>query len=109
MAWIGGAVERLFGDSAASMVAANQILMAIGFAYCCAVLRLMVTPAAASLFTLLYGASFYTALGSLSFALNADILQLTSWPAIVFHLLRAGRATGWGTGSGSASGPRSRC
>jgi len=91
MAWIGGAVEKLFGGSAASMVAANQILMAVGLCYFYAVLRLMLAPAAAALFTLIYGASFYTAFGALSFALNADILQLTSWPAVVFHGLRAGR------------------
>jgi len=91
MAWIGGAVERVFGGSAASVVAANQVLMAVGLVYLYAVLRLLVGPALASLFTLIYGASFYTALGALSFALNADILQLTSWPAVVFHLLRAAR------------------
>lgn len=91
MAWIGGAVERLFGSSAVSVVAVNQILMAIGLAYLHAVLRLLVAPPAAALFTLLYGASFYTALGALSFALNADILQLTSWPAVTYHLLRAGQ------------------
>lgn len=91
MAWIGGAVERVFGDSAASVVAANQILMAVGLVYFYAVLRLLVGPDAASLFTLLYGASIYAALGGLSFALNADILQLTSWPAVVFHLLSAAR------------------
>ena len=92
MAWIGGAVERVFGGSAASVVAVNQILMAIGLTYLHAVLRLLVVPPAASLFTLIYGASFYTALGALSFALNADILQLTSWPAVIFHLLRAAKS-----------------
>lgn len=89
MAWIGGAVERLFGLSAPAMIAVNQLLMAIGLAYFYAVLRLMLAPAAASLFTLLYGASFYMAIGPLSFALNADILQLTSWPAVVYYGLRA--------------------
>lgn len=92
MAWIGGTVEWLFGDSAVSVVAANQLLMAIGLAYFYAALRVMQPPATALLCTLVYGASFYTVLGSLSFALNADILQLTSWPAVVFHLLRAARA-----------------
>jgi len=93
MAWIGGAVEWAFGGSAASVVAVNQILMAIGLVYLHAVLRLLLAPPpAAALFTLLYGASFYTALGALSFALNADILQLTSWPAVIFHLLCAARS-----------------
>ncbi|MDR3465855.1 MAG: glycosyltransferase family 39 protein [Xanthobacteraceae bacterium] len=95
MSWIGGAVDRLFGGSAASAVAANQLLMAVGLAYFHASLRVMMAPAAAALFTLIYGASFYTALGALSFALNADILQLTSWPAVVFHLLHAQRTNRW--------------
>ena len=95
MSWIGGAVDRLFGGSAASAVAANQILMAVGLAYFHAALRVMMAPAAAALFTLIYGASFYTALGALSFALNADILQLTSWPAVVFHVLRAQQTNRW--------------
>ena len=91
MAWIGGIVDLLFGHSAAAMVAANQLLLAIGLVYFHAVLRLMLPASTAALVTLLYGASLYTALGSLSFALNADILQLTSWPAVVFHTLRAAR------------------
>jgi 4-amino-4-deoxy-L-arabinose transferase-like glycosyltransferase len=92
MAWIGGAVDRLFGTSAAVMILAGQILLAIGLAYFYATLRLMTPRNNAALFTFLYGTSFYTVFAPLSFALNADLLQLTSWPAVVFHFLRAGRS-----------------
>lgn len=105
MAWIGGLVDLLFGHSAVAVVLANQILMTIGLAYFHAVLRLISPPSSAWLFTLLYGTSFYLAFAPLSFALNADILQLTSWPAVVYYSLRAGRGNGWGDwiGFGAAS------
>jgi 4-amino-4-deoxy-L-arabinose transferase-like glycosyltransferase len=93
MVWIGGAVDWLFGSSAAVMILAGQILMAIGLIYFYATLRLMTARDNAALFTFLFGTSFYTVFAPLSFALNADILQLTSWPAVVFHFLRAGRTS----------------
>lgn len=96
MAWIGGAIDLLFGHSAVVVVLANQVLMAIGLAYFHAVLRLVAPRASAWFFTLLYGASFYLAFAPLSFALNADILQLTSWPAVVYYCLRAARTNRWG-------------
>lgn len=95
MAWIGGAIDLLFGHSAVAVVLANQILMAIGLAYFHAVLRLVGPRSSAWLFTLLYGTTFYLAFAPLSFALNADILQLTSWPAIVYYCLRAARTNRW--------------
>lgn len=91
MAWIGGAVDRLAGPSAAAMILTGQLLLAVGLAYLYAILRLVTAPGNAALFTWLFGASLYTVFAPLSFALNADILQLTPWPAIVFHGLRAGR------------------
>jgi 4-amino-4-deoxy-L-arabinose transferase-like glycosyltransferase len=107
MAWIGGTVDLLFGHSAFVVVLANQILMAIGLAYFHAVLRLVGPRSSAWLFTLLYGASFYLAFAPLSFALNADILQLTSWPAVVYYCLRAARTNQWahwlGFGASSAA------
>lgn len=91
MAWVGGAVDWLAGPSAAAMILAGQLLLAVGLAYLYAVLLMVTAPGNAALFTLLFGASLYTVFAPLSFALNADILQLTPWPAIVFHCLRAGR------------------
>lgn len=89
MVWIGGIIDKLFGTSAAVMILAGQILIAIGLVYFYRTLRLATTRDNALLFTFLYGTSSYTIFAPLSFALNADILQLTSWPAILFHFLRA--------------------
>jgi 4-amino-4-deoxy-L-arabinose transferase-like glycosyltransferase len=89
MVWIGGIVDRLFGTSAAVMILTGQILIAIGLSYFYRTLRLATTRDNALLFTFLYGTSSYTIFAPLSFALNADILQLTSWPAVLFHFLRA--------------------
>ncbi|RED38108.1 dolichyl-phosphate-mannose-protein mannosyltransferase [Rhodopseudomonas thermotolerans] len=95
MVWAGGAVDRLFGPSGAAIVAANQVLMAIGFAYLYAVLRLLVERPMATYLIVLAGTSFYAVFAPLSWALNADILQLTSWPAVIFHLLRARQSDRW--------------
>lgn len=89
MVWIGGIVDGLFGTSAAVMILTGQLLIAIGLVYFYRTLRLATTRDNALLFTFLYGTSSYTIFAPLSFALNADILQLTSWPAVVFHFLRA--------------------
>lgn len=89
MAWIGGIIDKLFGTSAAVMILAGQILIAVGLVYFYRTLRLATTRDNALFFTFLYGTSTYTVFAPLSFALNADILQLTSWPAVLFHFLRA--------------------
>ena len=82
MVWIGGIVDRLFGTSAAVMILTGQLLIAVGLVYFYRTLRLATTRDNALLFTFLYGTSSYTIFAPLSFALNADILQLTSWPAV---------------------------
>lgn len=89
MVWIGGIVDRLFGTSAAVTILTGQLLIAIGLVYFYRTLLLATTRDNALLFTFLYGTSSYTIFAPLSFALNADILQLTSWPAVIFHFLRA--------------------
>ncbi|MEW6643545.1 MAG: glycosyltransferase family 39 protein [Pseudomonadota bacterium] len=91
MVWIGGAVDWLFGPSSAAMIIAGQILLAIGLVYLYAILTLVTARGNAALFAFLFGTSVYATFAPLSFALNADILQLTPWPAIVFHYLRAAR------------------
>jgi hypothetical protein len=92
MVWIGGIIDRLFGTSAAVVILAGQTLIAAGLVYCYRTLLLATTRDNALLFTFLYGTSSYTVFAPLSFALNADILQLTSWPAIIFHFLQAVRS-----------------
>lgn len=92
MVWVGGIVDRLFGTSAVVMVLAGQILIAVGLIYCYRTLLLATTRDNALLFTFLYGTSSYTVFAPLSFALNADILQLTSWPVLIFYFLQAVRS-----------------
>ncbi len=92
MVWAGGVVDRLFGPSGTAIVAANQICLAIGLAYLYATLRLLVDRGMAAYMVALTAASFYVVFAPLSWALNADILQLMSWPAVLYHFLR-GRST----------------
>lgn len=92
MVWVGGAVDFLFGPSGTAIVFVNQLCLAIGLAYLYATLRLLVERTMAAYMLALTAASFYVVFGPLSWALNADILQLTSWPAVLYHFLR-GRST----------------
>ena len=91
MAWIGGAVHRFLGSEAAPAIFVGQILLAVGAWYIYAILRLVIGLECAALFAFLYATSFYVLFAPLSFALNADILQVTSWPAILYHFLLAVR------------------
>jgi 4-amino-4-deoxy-L-arabinose transferase-like glycosyltransferase len=95
MVWAGGAVDLLFGPSGTAIVAANQVLLAIGFGYLYAILRLLVERTMAVYVTVLVGTSFYAVFAPLSWALNADILQLTSWPAVLYHALRGRESDRW--------------
>lgn len=94
MVWIGGTIDWLFGPSSVVAILIGQILVAIGLVYLYAIATLVTTRGNAALFAFLFGTSAYVSFAPLSFALNADILQLTSWPAIVFHYLRAARTDG---------------
>lgn len=91
MVWIGGIVDRLAGTSAVAAIAAGQLLMALGIYYFWRVLRIVSSPASATFFTFLFATSAYVVFGPLSFALNADFLQLASWPAILFYFFSAHR------------------
>ena len=91
MAWVGGIVDRLAGTSAVAAIAAGQLLMALGIYYVWRVLRIVSSPTSAVFFTFLYATSTYIVFGPLSRALNADVLQLTSWPAILFYFFSAHR------------------
>ena len=98
MAWVGGSADLVFGSSGLATILVAQGLIALGLVFFYRALRLLVTRERAALFAFLYGTSFYVVFGSLSFALNADLLQLTSWPAVVFYALRAlraGRLSDW--------------
>jgi len=91
MVWIGGIVDKVAGTSAVAAIAAGQLLMAVGIYYFWRVLRIVSSPTSATFFTFLFATSAYIVFGPLSFALNADFLQLLSWPAILFHFFSAQR------------------
>lgn len=95
MVWVGGIVDRIAGPSGVAIVLAGQMLLAIGLIYVYAILRLVTDRAMAALIATLTASSFYVVFGPLSWALNADILQLTSWPAVLYHFLRAARNDRW--------------
>ena len=92
MTWVANLVDRSLGPSAAASIVANQALLAVGIVYLYATLRLMTDRRSALLIAFLFATSIYVVGAPLSYALNADILQLTSWPAIVYHFLSAARS-----------------
>ncbi|WP_244432019.1 glycosyltransferase family 39 protein [Rhodopseudomonas sp. B29] len=95
MVWVGGLVDAVAGPSGIAMVLVGQLLLAVGLAYSYGVLRLVTERGIAAFATVLAGTSLYAVVGPLSWALNADILQLTSWPAVIYHLLRARSTDRW--------------
>jgi 4-amino-4-deoxy-L-arabinose transferase-like glycosyltransferase len=80
-------VHRFLGSEAAPAIFVGQVLLAVGAWYIYAILRLVTGLECAALFAFLYATSLYVLFAPLSYALNADILQLTSWPAILYHFL----------------------
>ena len=76
MAWIGGLVELVLPATAAMAILAGQFLNAVGVAYLYATLRLIVDRERAAFFAFLFATSLYFQLAPLSYALNADILQV---------------------------------
>jgi hypothetical protein len=92
MTWVANLVDRTLGPSAAASILANQALLAIGIVYLYATLRLMTDRRSALLIAFLFATSIYVVGAPLSYALNADILQIVSWPAIVYHFLSAARS-----------------
>jgi 4-amino-4-deoxy-L-arabinose transferase-like glycosyltransferase len=92
MTWVGYLVDRTLGPSAAAAILVNQVLLGVGTLYLYATLRLMTERGTAMLFAFLFATSIYVVGAPLSYALNADILQITSWPAVVYHFLVAARS-----------------
>jgi 4-amino-4-deoxy-L-arabinose transferase-like glycosyltransferase len=92
MTWIGALSDMALGPSAAASILVNQLLLAIGIAYLYATLTAMMPRAAAALIAFLFATSLYLVGAPLSYALNADILQITPWLAVVYHFLKAARS-----------------
>lgn len=95
MALIGGVVESILPANAFSAILVGQILNAVGIAYLYAILLKIVDRQRATFFTFLYATSLYFQLAPLSYALNADILQVPIWLAIVYHFIRASETNAW--------------
>jgi len=92
MALIGGLVETVLPPNAFSAILVGQILNAVGVLYLYLTLLMVVARDRARLFAFLFATSLYFQLAPLSYALNADILQVPIWLAIVYHLIRAARS-----------------
>jgi 4-amino-4-deoxy-L-arabinose transferase-like glycosyltransferase len=89
MALVGGLVELVMPPNALSAILVGQALNAVGILYLYLTLALIVDRERATLFAFLYATSLYFMLAPLSYALNADILQVPIWLAIVYHFIRA--------------------
>jgi 4-amino-4-deoxy-L-arabinose transferase-like glycosyltransferase len=91
MAWIGGLIELVVAPTAFAAVLVGQALNAVAVLYVYATLRLAVDRDRAMLFAFFLATSVYLVLAPLSFALNAEMLQLPAWAAIIHHFLQASR------------------
>ena len=95
MALVGGLVEAVLPANAFSAILVGQMLNAIGIGYLYATLILIVDRQRAAFFTFLYATCLYFQLAPLSYALNADILQVPIWLAVVYHFVRAVQTNRW--------------
>lgn len=89
MQWIAGLTAATLGTSAFAALLVNQALSAIGLLYVLTLLRRIVDGPHAFLHAFLFATSIYFIAAPLVFALNADVLQIASWAAIVFHGVRS--------------------
>lgn len=92
MVWLGGALQLLFPPTAFWAILVGQILNAVGVLYLYLLLRMVVEERRAVLFSFLFASSAYFMLAPLSYALNADILQVPVWLGVVYHFVRAARS-----------------
>lgn len=96
MQWIAGLTARTLGTSAFAALIVNQLLNAIGLLYMLALLRRIVDDAHAFAIAFLFATCLYFIAAPLVFALNADVLQIASWAAIIYHAVRAAESNRWG-------------
>ena len=95
MFWFGGVVDALFGPHAFWSVLWSQVLNAIGVYYCWLILQRVTNVNIATLMAVYLGTSLTYAIYSLAYALNADMIQIAFWAAILFHLIRAVETNSW--------------
>lgn len=92
MVWLSGIVDFIFGPDIVPQIVAGQLLFAVAAAYVYLTLRLVTERDNVFLFTFLYVTGLYAVLGPGSWVMNADTLQITSWPAVIYHFLLAFRS-----------------
>ncbi len=93
--WLTGLTGLVFPPSALSAILVGQALNAIGVVYLFLTLALVMDRARAMLFAFLLATSIYFMAAPLSYALNADIIQIPIWAAVAYHLLRATDTRRW--------------
>ena len=95
MFWFGGIVDAIFGPHAFWSVLWSQVLNAIGVYYCWLILCRVTSRNIATLMAVYLGTSLTYSIYSLAYALNADMIQIAFWAAILFHLIRAIETNHW--------------
>ena len=93
--WITGLVALVFRPSALSAILVGQVLNALGVIYVYLTLARVVDETRARLFAFLFAGSIYFMGAPLSYALNADIIQIPIWAGVVYHLVRAAESDRW--------------
>lgn len=95
MVWLSGIVDRIFGPEIVPQILTGQLLFVVAAIYIHLTLRFITERDNVFLFSFLYVTGLYTIFGPASWVMNADTLQITSWPPVVYHFLRAARSNRW--------------
>ena len=87
--WLSGLAALVLPPNAATLILAGQVLNLVGVFYVWRTLLLVVDPVRAAMFAFLFATTIYFVGAPLSWALNADIIQIPMWAGVVYHLMRA--------------------
>ena len=93
--WLTGLVGLVFPAGALSAVLVGQVLNALGVIYLYLTLVRVIDETRAALFAFLFATTFFFMGAPLSWALNADMIQIPIWAGVVFHLVRATETNRW--------------
>ncbi len=96
MAWLGGVVDLTIGPSGISAVVANQLLSLVAVIYIYRLLRMIVDRERAILLSVLFATTVVIQYKSIIYALNADLLEVPTWLAVLYHFARARRTNSVG-------------
>jgi hypothetical protein len=93
--WLTGLVALVLPPNAVTIILAGQAFNLVGVFYVWRTLLLIVDPVRAAMFAFLFATTIYFIGAPLSWALNADIIQIPMWAGVVYHLMRAARTNRW--------------